>query len=112
MPCSPPALMKSLTSSSSALRSAADLHRSTGRPSLSPRRSYGTPDRPPIQPLSLGELIRHWPSLNDVVELERAGNEPSTSPGTATTSHSSPLAACTVNTWTASADTSMYPLSS
>ena len=40
------------------------------------------------------------------------GTTPSTSAGTATTSHSSPLAAWTVSTWTASASVSVCPASS
>ena len=43
---------------------------------------------------------------------EWAGNDDSTSPGTATTSHSRPLAAWTVITWTASGRASTQPRSS
>ena len=64
-------------------------------------------------PLSLGSSTAHCGrrcATSTALE-PRAGKEPSTRPGTATTSHSRPLAAWTVSTWTASGEDSMWPSS-
>src|SRR5689334_17894144 len=69
------------------------------------------PERPPVQPLSLGVLQAHSPFFTELTVYDRSGKVPSTRPGTATASHSRPLAAWTVSTWTAPSLGSTYPLS-
>ena len=84
-----------------------------GRPSASPRRSYGSVGQArratPCRWGRRGPSPRRRPCPGSP---EWAGNEDSTSPGTATTSHSRPLAACTVITCTASGRASIQPRSS
>ncbi|CPU67898.1 Uncharacterised protein [Mycobacteroides abscessus] len=73
--------------------SAARSKRNSGRSAASPRSGYGSWLTSVSQPLSARTPDDDWAVV---------GNTPSTSPGTTTTSHSSPFAACAVMTCTAS----------
>ena len=72
--------------------SLAPAHANSGRSSASPRRWNG----------SDAGAVSHPLSARPPEDSAWDGKIPSTRPGTATTSHSSPLAACAVMTWTAS----------
>ena len=111
MPWAATAAVNRSRASATESQSCSSRHPKRGRPSLSPRRSYGSEARPTSHPLSLGSP---WPQPSPTTLpwlAECAGNEDSTSPGTATTSHSRPLAAWTVMTWTASGRASTQPRS-